>query len=176
MEKFINFLCFQAGWFAVAYLGGSGQGVLGTVIMFLLASVSLAFTKSKARKFAYMLLAVVIGTVFDSLFLNGNFYSFKSSPTLPWSYPIWMSAMWYGFASTVDLSLAWLRGRWGLLVLFGFFGGPASYYAGTKFGELYFTSSSIVSLLMVGVFWAFITPLLFFIAEKMGLFGEGVNE
>ena len=84
--------------------------------------------------------------------------------------------MWYGFASTVDLSLAWLRGRWGLLVLFGFFGGPASYYAGTKFGELYFTSSSIVSLLMVGVFWAFITPLLFFIAEKMGLFGEGVNE
>ena len=48
--------------------------------------------------------------------------------------PHWIVAMWVLFASTLNVSLRWLRGRWALATLLGAVAGPLAYYGGAGLG------------------------------------------
>jgi len=39
-------------------------------------------------------------------------------------------------ATTLNVSMAWLRGRYALAAIFGAFGGPLAYYSGAKLGAM----------------------------------------
>lgn len=173
IKNIINVVLFQAGWFLSVSLGSSGSVFKGAFLMFALASLSLLLTKDKIlKKFLFMIVVLLIGTLLDSILLFFGVYGFKTASPLPWPYPIWMSVLWYGFASTVDLSLSWLRNNTKLLVLFGLLGGPPSYYIGSNFGEMVFPKGVVFALITIGIFWALMTPLIFIIAEKFNLFDK----
>jgi tetrahydromethanopterin S-methyltransferase subunit D len=58
-----------------------------------------------------------------------------------------------------------MQGRYLIAVLFGGSGGPLAYFGAEKLGAVSLTSSA--SLVMLGIGWALITPLLLVIASKL---------
>ena len=74
--------------------------------------------------------------------------------------------MWMIFATTLNLSLRWLKGRWWLGTLFGAVGGPLAYYAGYKLGGVDFYQPMWLSLAALGVVWAVAMPSLMYLADR----------
>jgi hypothetical protein len=69
------------------------------------------------------------------------------------------------FASTLNLSLAWMQGRYLIAILFGGSGGPLAYFGAENLGAVTLTSTS--SFIALGVGWAIITPLLLVVASRL---------
>ena len=75
-----------------------------------------------------------IGALWDGLLARLGFLEFPSGMFLPWLAPVWIIALWVGFATTLNVSLALLQGRWYWALLFGAVGGPLAYWAGMRLG------------------------------------------
>jgi hypothetical protein len=73
--------------------------------------------------------------------------------------------MWALFATTLNVSMTWMKGRYLLAALVGLIGGPLAYYAGHKLGAVNF-SNTMMTLTVVGAGWFFIMPLLVYFSEK----------
>jgi hypothetical protein len=57
---------------------------------------------------------------------------------LPWLAPVWIIAMWAGFATLLHVALRWLLPHRWLAALLGAVGGPLAYYAGMRLGAVNF--------------------------------------
>jgi hypothetical protein len=160
----INAVAFQLGWLACV-LGGANQlPWAGTLVAVLIVWWHLSRAHRPAREF--MLLAVVgaLGAVWDSLLVAAGWLSYPSGTLLPNTAPYWIVAMWVLFASTLNVSLRWLRGRWPLAALLGALGGPLAYYAGAGLDGVFVTAPwSAYGALAAG--WAAFMPLLVVLAK-----------
>ena len=72
--------------------------------------------------------------------------------------------LWMIFAITINHSLVWLKNRKTLTIFFGAIGGPLAYLAGEKLGAITIVDPLSIVLLSLG--WATITPLLIWISKK----------
>ena len=68
------------------------------------------------------------------------------------------------FAATLNVSMAWLRGRYLLAAVFGAIGGPLAYYSGAKLGATE-ALPSLNGMLVLAVGWGVMTPLLVWLAR-----------
>jgi len=48
-----------------------------------------------------------------------GFLEYPSGMMLPWLAPVWIIAMWVAFATTLNVALGWLKGRWTLAAVLG---------------------------------------------------------
>jgi hypothetical protein len=69
------------------------------------------------------------------------------------------------------LCLDWLRGRYWLASALGACGGPVAYYGGQRLGALQLLNNASLSLLIIAVEWAFVTPALVYLSEAGSLDG-----
>ena len=76
-----------------------------------------------------------------------------------------MAALWANFAGTLHLCLDWLRGRYWLASALGACGGPLAYYGGQRLGAIQLGSNTAISLLVIAVEWALVTPALVYLSE-----------
>ncbi len=125
------------------------------------------FFHSKHPKYELLLIlaALLIGALFDQLMLSMNWVNYQAHGWSQNLVPVWILALWLAFASTLNLSLAWMQGRYMIAVLFGGSGGPLAYFGAEKLGAV--SLSGPTSLVMLGIGWALITPLLLVIASKL---------
>ena len=79
--------------------------------------------------------------------------------------PHWIIALWALFATTLNLSLRWLHGRWWLSALFGAIAGPLAFYAGSRLGAVRFSEPAI-ALAWLALGWGLLTPLLMRLAQR----------
>jgi len=77
--------------------------------------------------------------------------------------------MWALFATTLNLSMAWLKRRTWLAVLMGATGGPLAYFAGHRLGGVEMPDPAL-ALLAQALGWAVLMPLLTRIAESLNGF------
>jgi hypothetical protein len=77
---------------------------------------------------------------------------------------LWMVMLWVNLATTINVSMVWLRGRYGLAALSGSIGGPMAYYSGAKLGAMTRLPEP-GGLLAVSIAWAISLPLLYGVAE-----------
>ena len=75
-----------------------------------------------------------------------------------------MIGLWMNFAATLNVSMAWLRGRYLLAAAFGAIGGPLAYYGGAKLGATE-ALPSLNGMLVLAVGWGIMTPLLVWLAR-----------
>ena len=73
--------------------------------------------------------------------------------------------MWLLFATTLNVSLRWLRGNYKAAALLGLIGGPMSYYGGAKLGGLIFINMS-AALTALALGWAVVTPFLVWLSKR----------
>ncbi len=102
-------------------------------------------------------LAVAAGALADSALAASGWVAFAPDVAAHALAPIWILAMWALFATTLNVSLAWLRPR---LVLAGFHGalsGPLAYWAGARLGALELRQP-VAALAALALGWAAILP------------------
>lgn len=167
-----NLLQFQIGWFALVLSVAAGRPMVGLTVLAVLVAIHLGFF---ARRHEWQFLAVVGlgGWIWETVVYRLGMLDFPGySPGLMVA-PVWMGALWLNFASTINHSLAWLKGRNGLASLFGAIGGPLAFLAGEKLGAVslvYPLWSS--ALLTVG--WSVLTPLVLWGGDKFGIYHSDV--
>lgn len=160
----INIASFYLGWFACLLGATHNMPWLGVLVMAALLSLHLFLTANRTQELRFILVTGLLGTSLDSLLMLSGLYTFTNH-TLSWLCPVWLTALWMGFASTLNHSMCWLRGRYRLACFFGAIGGPLSYYAGAHLGALSFVPSTKTTLMVLVVVWSLAVPGLLWLAH-----------
>jgi hypothetical protein len=161
----LNFLAFQAGWFSCVLGAANGYPMAGAVAVLLVASLHLGLAYNPRKELVLILLAAVIGALFDTLLLQTGWLSYANGMLWAGTAPYWIVAMWLLFATTLNVSLRWLRGNYIAAALLGLIGGPMSYYGGAKLGALIFINMP-AALAALAVGWAVVTPFLVWLSKR----------
>lgn len=160
MQKIINFIVFQSAWFAAVLGAANGMPWLGVVAVPVALAVHLAFSVNRRAELLLALAAGVLGFMIDSALVTAGAFV-----PIPFVFPrpfssLWMVMLWVNLATTLNLSMGWLRSRYALAALVGAIGGPLAYYSGAKLGAM-----SVLpepgGLLAIGIAWAVALPLLY---------------
>lgn len=162
----INLLLFQAGWFACVLGAAMQVPWAGALVALFAIGWHLARAKHPKAESFLVLLVVLVGMVFETLLVQMGWIRFDSGVFAPGLAPYWMGILWAMFATTLNVSLRWLRPRLGLAAVLGAIGGPLSYYAGAQMGALAFVNVEL-ALTAVALGWAFLTPLLLVLARRL---------
>jgi hypothetical protein len=158
-RKFCNFILFQAAWFAAVLGAAKGMPWLGPLAMVPVAGVHLALAENRSGELKLLVAAGMLGFLFDTaLVAAGVFLPVAHLLPRPLS-PPWMVSLWVNFAATLNVSLAWLRGRFLLAVIFGAIGGPLAYYSGARMGATE-ALPSLGGMLVLALGWGCMTPVL----------------
>jgi hypothetical protein len=165
MRLLLNFAAFQIGWFACVLGAANGLPWLGPVVVLAVVALHLAMVRRPLPELYLLMAAMLIGLVLDSLLLATGWLRYSAGLWLPGLAPYWIIAMWALFATTLNVSLGWMRGRPVLTVLMGAVGGPLSYLAGEKLGAIELTQT-IPAVAALSLAWAIAMPLLMRLADR----------
>ncbi len=162
---FLNFILFQMGWLACVMSGATSRPWIGGLVAISVMAVHLLRAPSPDPELKLVLIAMGIGAVWDSLLVWLKWVHYSSGVLIPHTAPYWIVIMWGLFATLLNVSLRWLRGRWVFAALAGAIGGPAAYYGGERLGALEFGNLSM-ALPALSVGWAILTPVLLSLASR----------
>jgi hypothetical protein len=163
MSNLYNFCAFQLAWFACVLGAAQGPSWAGVVAVAVLVAFHLRSAPWWRREVALLVFAALIGLSFDSLLAALDWIDYRGATPLPDMAPFWIVALWVAYATTLNVSLSWLKGRLPLAVALGAVGGPLAYLGGARLGALALTSEWAVPALAFG--WAVLTPLLVVVAQ-----------
>ena len=173
---FQNFILFQVGWFSCVLGGGSdGLAWLGVAVASLIVAVHLYRAGSPRDEMVLVMMTMLVGTLWDGGLTMAGIFIFEAPTLLPNFAPYWLIAMWALFATTLNVSLKWLKGRYLLAAIFGALGGPLAYYAGHRLGAVEF-SDTFTAMLAVAAGWSVIMPLLLVLAARLNGYNERRGE
>lgn len=161
--KLINFGLFQLGWFIAIWGAAHQKLLLSMIAVALIFMVYMIQARYKKEAFILLLLIMLLGPIFDQCLLSFGLIEYKSQFS-EYVVPIWIVALWGLFATTLNLSLSWLKHYKFFAVLFGLIGGPLAYIAAEKLNAIQLMNSYALLALALG--WALLTPLSFVIAKK----------
>lgn len=165
----INFVGFQVAWFACVYGGARDLALAGTLVALAAVVLHLAMAPRRGPELMLVLIVTAIGTFWDSLLVSLGLMRYPAGNFAPGVAPYWILAMWALFATTLNLSMAWLKRRTWLAVLMGAAGGPLAYFAGHRLGGVELPDPAL-ALLAQALGWAVLMPLLTRIAEYLNGF------
>lgn len=168
MNVLVNFVGFQACWFACVMGAGAGYPMLGPLVTAVWVGFHVGVSKARGREAAMIAIAGAFGTLVDTLLPAYGLYRFAGPPLAGSSCPLWITALWMAFATTLHSSLGWLAGRPVLAAVLGAIAGPASYYAGVRLGAVRFAANPALSAGAVAIAWGIALPGLLEVARRMG--------
>jgi hypothetical protein len=169
----INFAIFQLCWFACVLSGAAALPAIGIGVVALAVVYHLSQARRPLPEAILLVCAGLIGAAWDGQLSGYGWLVYPSGEFARWAAPTWIIAMWVSFATTLNVSMRWLRGRPELAVLFGAIGGPLAFYAGQRLGGVQF-SDTLVALAALSAGWALITPVLVSLATRLDGFAEPV--
>ncbi|MDX1480465.1 MAG: DUF2878 domain-containing protein [Woeseiaceae bacterium] len=171
MIALLNFAAFQVGWFAAVLGAANGLPWAGPLVIALAIGLHLKIVRRPRTELTLILICGLIGAAMDSVLVALGWVAYPGGSIVDNAAPYWIVAMWMLFATTLNISLGWLKPRKFVGAIFGLVGGPLAYYTGFKLGGIEFVNfdAAIVSL---GIGWAVVVPLLLVLAERF----NGVDE
>ena len=167
-----NFIFFQLGWLCCV-IGGANANYswAGVVVVALIVAIHLYRAIETRNEAILLALSVAIGTAWDSSLTMAGVLQFDNGLIFNAIAPYWLIAMWALFATTLNVSMKWMKGKYFLASLFGAVGGPLAYLAGHKLGAVEF-SNTVTAMAAIGAGWAIIMPLLVILAERFNGYQE----
>jgi hypothetical protein len=166
--KLLNYITFQAGWFACVWGAGQGMVWLGpffvAIVMAFQAGILTRMTRGQVY---FILLGVSIGMSIDTGMILAGVYG-PVRRIMPWPLaPVWIIALWVLFTSSFSLSLQALHSRPLLTCLLGAVAAPLSYAAGGSMGAASMNPSFLKSYLVFGIVWGLTVPALFALSSAL---------
>jgi len=163
MLYILNFVVFQAAWFSSVYGGAQQMPWLGPVAVLVALLLHFKFARGRREELILILSCAVIGASFDSALVALGWVQYSSGMFHDFAAPYWIITMWMLFATTLNVSMRWLRNREALAAACGFFGGPIAYLTGQKLGGIILVDQ-VAALLALGIGWAIMMPLLLWLS------------
>lgn len=163
----VNIIAFQLFWFACILGGAWNSGWYAPAALAFVVAIHLGLARDKPRELELLVCCGAFGTFADSLMMHGGFIAFPSGSWVPFLCPFWMTALWIGFATLLNVSLAWLQGRMALAALLGLIAGPLSYYGGSRLGAIALHPDAALGLFAIGIEWAVAMPILLLMARSL---------
>ena len=170
LKNIINIIGFYIGWWGCVVGAANDMTYLGPVLMLVFLIAHFYLFASSNQELYLVLIICLLGTVIDSiLFLSGSFIYVGAYSSEIIIAPLWITAMWAGFAATINHSMSWLKDKWVLMVVCGVVFGPAAFYTGEKFGAIDFSLSLLFSALIIGFVYGVAMPGIYIINGYLDL-------
>jgi hypothetical protein len=164
-KNIFNIIGFQTGWWACVLGTKNGYPYLGPLVMLIFLSIHFARLEIRNKELLFATLVGLIGTFVDTVLLQTNLIEYQGVYTDNIA-PLWITAMWIGFAATINHSLAWLNNKWIMSFALGAIFGPLSYYTGIKFEALHF-EISVLTISILALLWGIVIPYLYYLNGKV---------
>ena len=166
MALLVNFIGFQVGWFACVLGAANDKELLGMIIALGVIIYHVVTQGDLRKELKLILVALAIGLLWETWVLNLDILRYPSHPDALFWAPTWLIMMWALFATTINLSMGWLKGRWVLSVFMGAVFGPLAFIGGERLGAVVFLDSTL-SMITLSIGWGLLMPLLLWIAERI---------
>ena len=166
MALLVNFIGFQVGWFACVLGAANDKELLGMIIALGAIIYHVITQGDSLKELKLVLAAIVIGLIWETWVLNLDILRYPSHPEALFWAPTWLIMMWALFATTINLSMGWLKGRWILALFMGAIFGPLAFIGGERLGAVVFLDSTL-SMITLSIGWGLLMPLLLWIAERI---------
>lgn len=159
LRALFNFIALEVAWFACVLGGAKDRALAGTLVAGLVIGLHLVLAQRARPEALLIAVAALIGLAWDSLLVMLGLMSYPTGNLVTGLAPYWIVAMWAVFATSLNLSLAWLKGRLWLAALVGLVGGPIAYLAGERLGGVQMADPTL-ALGAQAIGWAVMLPLL----------------
>ncbi len=161
----LNFIGCQVAWSACVLGGANGRPLAGALVAAAVIGLHLVLARRATPEALLIVAASLIGLVWDSALIAIGLFTYPSGVLVPGLAPYWMIALWAVFATSLNLSMGFLKGRLWLAALVGGIGGPVSYLAGGRLGGLEM-SDPVLALGAQAIGWAVLLPVLTHLAAR----------
>ena len=155
----LNVVLFQVGWFGCVLGAAKGWPWLGVAVALVIVAFHLMRAANLVTELTLVTITLVIGALADSLLLQTGWIAYPSGMLMDGVAPPWILALWLLFATTLNVSMRWLKQRAWLAVVLGAICGPLSYWGASRLGAVQF-ADPLPLVLALTVTWALIMPLL----------------
>ena len=78
-KSLVNYVAFQAGWFACVIGAANGLPIIGLVVVLLAALLHLSWATRPLRELQLLAICALIGLTFDSMLLATGWISYPNS-------------------------------------------------------------------------------------------------
>lgn len=162
----VNVVLFQLAWFACVVSAANELALLGTLSAVAVVGIHLTLVERARPELLLILAAALIGAAWESVVIASGLLTYPSGFFAPGIAPHWIIAMWALFATTLNVSLGWLRDRAWLAAVLGAVGGPLSYLAGNRLGAVEIADIA-TALGAQAAGWAVLMPALIWLATRL---------
>lgn len=161
IRRILNMACFYGGWLICMQEATGPRPLLGPLIVVGLLVYHLMVSHTVLIDIILIVTLALIGTVIDSLYIATGLLTFEGGyACCPWLAPLWITALWALYASSVNHSLEWLKANYLLVAApMGAAGAISSYVVGVKLGAAILHYPPMVSYAVIGAVWAVVVPL-----------------
>jgi hypothetical protein len=162
-----NLVLFQVGWFACVLGGAYDQTLLGSMIALLVIAYHFYRAADAVQELRLLAFALIIGFIFESIVTAQGLAHYSHGQVFEFIAPAWMILMWPLFATTLNLSMRWLKDLAPLVVaLIGALFAPLAYYAGNRLGAVGY-DDLMLSMAIIATAWAALLPVLVRMSLKL---------
>lgn len=166
MHFLVNFAAFQIGWFSAVLGAANEMPWLGPLVFVGVLAIHLRLVSRPDLETGLVIASGVIGFYFDSLLVASNWVTYPSGMVSASFAPYWIVTMWMLFATTLNVSMRWLRDKPVVAAIFGAIGGPLSYLAGAKLGGIVFVDQ-VAALAALAIGWGSAMPILMALSKRL---------
>jgi hypothetical protein len=161
LRNVINFVLFQAGWFAcVLYPSVEAAGAVVLIVAFHLAFIS----QSRLSELQFIGAGTVLGGLLDGIWFNTGVLD--NGITEFQLTPIWILGLWAAFTTTLSHSLSWISAKPWLPFVCAPVAGPFAYWSASKMGAVDMPDLTL-SLVALALGWLVVFPLLLYIRKTL---------
>lgn len=162
----MNVLAFQAAWLGGVAGAATGRLWVGPAAALAVAAAHLYSAARPARELGAVAAVTLLGTAWDTLPAALGLIDYRGGLAAFGGTPLWIVALWLAFATTLNVSLRWLRGRLWLAVCLGAVFGPLCYAAAERLGALTLVAPAS-ALLAQSIGWAVLLPVTAALAAQL---------
>lgn len=162
---FANVVLFQLGWFACVLSAAHGVPWAGTALAFAVVAWHLWSAARPLEEIQLLLQVVLIGALWDSLLVMLGWVAYPSGTLLTGAAPHWIVALWALFATTLNLSMRWLKPRLGVSAVLGAISGPFAYWGAMRLGAVEFVSP-LQAIIALALGWSLLMPALLLLSQR----------
>ena len=165
----INFVLFQACWFACVWGGANNYGWLGPVLVAITVPLQVYFiTENHKAETFFVIISGLSGFVLETILILAGVYFLAGQSNLQIC-PPWMAALWFNFAMLVSISLVWLKEKYLLAAILGGLAGPVAYWGGEKLGAITVADAFMRGYVPLMLLWAIALPCFVYVHSRMAL-------
>jgi len=154
MKKIFNIIGFNIVWWSCVLGAVYHYPYIGPTLCLFFIFIHVKYIAINNTELRLIIYTSIVGTLVDTSFIMTNLLHYEGG------YgeniliaPLWITSMWAGFATCINHSMGWLKGKNFVGFILGVIFGPLAYITGEKFNVINFNSSIELTITTLALVW-----------------------